>query len=53
MRRDESHRCAESEIQGKTIAVQVATIQADFLNKYLADVATIRTYQAGGNFADL
>lgn len=40
--------------KGKTIAVQVATIQADFLNKYLADVATIRTYQAGPEtFADL
>ncbi|MDF7661971.1 transporter substrate-binding domain-containing protein [Erwiniaceae bacterium L1_54_6] len=39
---------------GKTIAVQVATIQADFLNKYLADVATIRTYQAGPEtYADL
>lgn len=40
--------------KGKTIAVQVATIQADFLNKYFADVATIRTYQAGPEtFADL
>jgi octopine/nopaline transport system substrate-binding protein len=40
--------------KGKTIAVQVATIQADFLQKYLGDVATIRTYQAGPEtFADL
>ncbi|POW55371.1 amino acid ABC transporter substrate-binding protein [Candidatus Pantoea alvi] len=40
--------------KGKTIAVQVATIQADFLQKYLADVATIRTYQAGPEtYADL
>lgn len=39
---------------GKTIAVQVATIQADFLQKYLSDVATIRTYQAGPEtYADL
>lgn len=39
---------------GKIIGVQVATIQADFLNKYLADVATIRTYQAGPEtYADL
>lgn len=40
--------------KGKTIAVQVATIQADFLQKYLGDIATIRTYQAGPEtFADL
>lgn len=44
----------KEKFKGKTIAVQVATIQADFLNKYLADVATIRTYQAGPEtFADL
>ena len=44
----------KAKFKGKTIAVQVATIQADFLNKYLADVATIRTYQAGPEtFADL
>ncbi len=44
----------KEKFKGKTIAVQVATIQADFLNKYLADVATIRTYQSGPEtFADL
>lgn len=40
--------------KGKTIGVQVATIQADFLKKYFGDVATIRTYQAGPEtYADL
>lgn len=44
----------KTSFKGKTIAVQVATIQADFLQKYLGDVATIRTYQAGPEtFADL
>ena len=32
---------------GKTVAVQVATIQLDLLNKYFKDVVTIRTYAAG------
>ena len=32
-------------MKGKTIGVQVATIQADFLNQYFKDVATIRTYR--------
>jgi octopine/nopaline transport system substrate-binding protein len=31
-------------LKGKTIGVQVATIQADLLNTYLKGVATIRTY---------
>ncbi|MDU6390452.1 MAG: transporter substrate-binding domain-containing protein, partial [Pantoea sp.] len=44
----------KTSFKGKTIAVQVATIQTDFLQKYLGDVATIRTYQAGPEtFADL
>ncbi len=34
-------------LQGKTVAVQVATIQFDLLNRYLKDVVTIRTYAAG------
>jgi octopine/nopaline transport system substrate-binding protein len=32
-------------LKGKTIGVQVATIQNDFLNTYFKDVATIRTYR--------
>jgi octopine/nopaline transport system substrate-binding protein len=32
-------------LKGKTIGVQVATIQADFLNTYFKDVATIRAYR--------
>ena len=32
-------------LKGKTIGAQVATIQADFLNQYFKDVATIRTYR--------
>lgn len=32
---------------GKTVAVQVATIQLDFLNRYMKDAVTIRTYAAG------
>jgi len=31
-------------IKSKTIGVQVATIQADFLQKYFGNIATIRTY---------
>ena len=34
-------------LAGKTVAVQVATIQLDVLNKYFKDVVTIRTYAAG------
>jgi octopine/nopaline transport system substrate-binding protein len=34
-------------LAGKTVAVQVATIQLDLLNKYFKDVVTIRTYAAG------
>lgn len=34
-------------LAGKTIAVQVATIQFDLLTKYFRDVVTIRTYAAG------
>ena len=34
-------------LQGKTVGVQVATIQFDLLNKYFKDVVTIRTYAAG------
>ncbi|RWQ37271.1 MAG: transporter substrate-binding domain-containing protein [Mesorhizobium sp.] len=35
-------------LDGKTVGVHVSTIQADFLNKYLADKGvTIRTYQTG------
>ncbi|ONG50136.1 amino acid ABC transporter substrate-binding protein [Pseudoroseomonas deserti] len=36
-------------LRGKTVAVQVSTIQADFLTTYLKDAVTIRTYQAGGD----
>jgi octopine/nopaline transport system substrate-binding protein len=32
-------------MKGKTIGAQVATIQADFLNTWFKDVATIRTYR--------
>jgi octopine/nopaline transport system substrate-binding protein len=32
-------------LKGKTIGVQVATIQADFLNTYLKDTVDIRTYK--------
>lgn len=32
-------------LKGKTIGVQVATIQADMLNTYLKDIVTIRTYK--------
>ncbi|RZK83544.1 MAG: transporter substrate-binding domain-containing protein [Methylobacterium sp.] len=34
-------------LQGKTVAVQVATIQFDLLTKYFKDVVTVRTYAAG------
>lgn len=34
-------------LAGKTVAVQVATIQLDLLNRYFKDVVTIRTYAAG------
>lgn len=41
-------------LKGKTIGVQVATIQADFLKKYFGDIATIRTYPGGKDtFFDL
>ncbi|MGE9551441.1 transporter substrate-binding domain-containing protein [Erwinia amylovora] len=41
-------------IKGKTIGVQVATIQADFLQKYFGNIATIRTYPGGKDtFFDL
>jgi octopine/nopaline transport system substrate-binding protein len=41
-------------LAGKTIGVQVATIQNDFLTKYLKDVVTIRTYSSGPDtFLDL
>ena len=33
-------------LQGKTIAVQVATIQADFLNTYLKGAVDVRTYKS-------
>ncbi|MEJ1975463.1 MAG: transporter substrate-binding domain-containing protein [Acetobacteraceae bacterium] len=33
-------------LKGKVIAVQVATIQADFLNTYLKDAVDIRTYKS-------
>ena len=39
-------------VQGKTIAAQVATIQADFVRTYLKGVATLRTY-ATNQEADL
>jgi octopine/nopaline transport system substrate-binding protein len=32
-------------LKGKTIGVQVATIQADMLNTYFKDIVTIRTYK--------
>jgi octopine/nopaline transport system substrate-binding protein len=32
-------------LKGKTVAVQVATIQADFLNTYLKGVIDVRTYK--------
>lgn len=34
-------------LRGKTVGVQVATIQLDLLNKYFKDVVTVRTYAAG------
>jgi octopine/nopaline transport system substrate-binding protein len=34
-------------LAGKTVAVQIATIQLDVLNRYFKDVVTIRTYAAG------
>lgn len=34
-------------LAGKTVAVQVATIQFDLLTKYFKDVVTVRTYAAG------
>jgi octopine/nopaline transport system substrate-binding protein len=34
-------------LAGKTVAVQTATIQFDFLNRYLKDAVTVRTYAAG------
>ncbi|MGX8014255.1 transporter substrate-binding domain-containing protein (plasmid) [Mesorhizobium sp. ORM8.1] len=34
----------KSALKGKTIGVQVSTIHEDFLKKYLADSATIRSY---------
>ncbi len=34
-------------LAGKTVGVQVATIQLDLLNRYFKDVVTIRTYAAG------
>lgn len=41
-------------VKGKTIGVQVATIQADFLKKYFGDIAIIRTYPGGKDtFFDL
>ncbi|WP_067707812.1 MULTISPECIES: transporter substrate-binding domain-containing protein [unclassified Erwinia] len=41
-------------LKGKTVGVQVATIQADFLKKYFGDIATIRTYPNGKDtFFDL
>lgn len=41
-------------LAGKTVAVQVATIQLDLLNRYFKDAVTIRTYAAGPNtFLDL
>lgn len=41
-------------LTGKTIAVQVATIQNDVLTRYLKDVVTIRTYPSGPDtFLDL
>jgi octopine/nopaline transport system substrate-binding protein len=36
-------------VAGKTVGVQVATIQLDFLNTYLKDALTIRTYPASGD----
>jgi len=41
-------------LAGKTVAVQVATIQNDVLNRYFKDVLTIRTYPSGPDtFLDL
>lgn len=34
-------------LTGKTVAVQIATIQLDVLNKFFKDVVTIRTFAAG------
>ena len=34
-------------LAGKTVGVQVATIQLDLLNRYFKDVVTVRTYAAG------
>ena len=41
-------------LKGKTVGVQTATIQLDFLTKYLKDAVTIRTYATGPeSFLDL
>ncbi len=41
-------------LAGKTVAVQVATIQNDVLNRYFKDILTIRTYPTGPDtFLDL
>lgn len=41
-------------LAGKTVAVQVATIQNDVLNRYFKDIVTIRTYPSGPDtFLDL
>ncbi|MDX3807279.1 transporter substrate-binding domain-containing protein [Bosea thiooxidans] len=41
-------------LAGKTVAVQVSTIQNDVLNRYFKDVLTIRTYSSGPDtFLDL
>ncbi len=32
-------------LKGKTVGAQIATIQADFLNQFLKDTVTIRTYR--------
>ena len=34
-------------LTGKTVGVQIATIQLDVLNRYFKDIVTIRTYAAG------
>lgn len=41
-------------LAGKTVAVQIATIQNDVLNRYFKDILTIRTYPSGPDtFLDL
>ena len=41
-------------LAGKTVGVQVATIQNDVLNRYFKDVVTVRTYPSGPDtFLDL